>query len=279
MSLLTMDNFKPYIYAGPNIPYMIDSFLKDFSDSEVTEFTDVRKFLMDYRHLVMHEQDVTYNRVLDLLFDYLKVQFPNLKYEISSRRKAFLKYIKKGETYLSIGKQLSDVHDLNGYRIILHSDDNLLCDFVANAIFDFFIKLNGYFIVKAEDLVDTESFNPLLHPEVIVLPNTLIKPEYKIGVKNYNLSPKENGYQSLHLFVQNPYGEIFEIQIRTFEMHKRSCLDHSLYDQKKYGQLFKGYDFRKIQSYGFSASGPKKILWDSQGIIESRSLYYKYNLI
>lgn len=105
---------------------------------------------------------------------------------------------------------------------------------------------HDFILSNSEIMRGVGDFDAQKHPTVIVPDATLILPEYHYGIKNYIMTPKDNGYQSVHFVLRMPsYSKIcpggyFEFQIRTNEMHvyaEHQLASHSMYkaeQQKRY---------------------------------------------
>ena len=101
---------------------------------------------------------------------------------------------------------------------------------------------HDFILDKSDVLRGMGDFNPEKHPSVIVPNKTFILKEYQYGIKNYIITPKDNGYQSVHFVLHMPsYSKIcpggyFEFQIRTSEMHayaEHKLASHTMYKEKQ----------------------------------------------
>lgn len=142
---------------------------------------------------------------------YLQEKFPGLVFNMKIRLKSYDSYINKLNENISIGKD-PYINDIMAERIILSEyngsqDEELLtymCDQVAKALYDFRIQTN--FRMK-KDVDSNEAHS-----------------EKEYITKDYISYPKENGYQSIHILMENKNNKDFkyETQIRTLEMESIS---------------------------------------------------------
>lgn len=81
----------------------------------------------------------------------------------------------------------------------------------------------------------------LIHAHFEPLPNQ---------IDDYIARPKETGYQSIHTTVKDQEGDIFEVQIRTEEMHRFAeygIASHWNYKESKYDNFFKKHSLEWIK--------------------------------
>ena len=145
----------------------------------------------------------------DLSLRYLK---PDSYFDILEKLNA-----KKTEMDEYVEKMLNDVSSLLTEHNIKHEIFGR-----SKSVYSIYKKMQKgkkfndiYDIFALRVLVDTESecylVLGLIHSKYKPVPNRF---------KDYIAMPKTNLYQSLHTTIFGTYGKIFEVQIRTYEMHK-----------------------------------------------------------
>ena len=171
----------------------------------------------DYQELIDRYQLYT-NAYIDeikeyalLESEYLKEKFPTLICPIKLRVKSFYSYINKLNSNILTGKS-PYINDIIAERIILSQyngsqDEELLtymCDDVAKALYDFRINTN----FRMKKVLDPNKANS----------------DKEYITRDYISFPKDNGYQSSHIQMQNKYNPDlnYETQLRTFAMEEAS---------------------------------------------------------
>ena len=145
----------------------------------------------------------------DLSLRYLK---PDAYFDILEKLNA-----KKTEMDADVARMLSDVSNMLVEHNIHHEIFGR-----SKSIYSIYKKMQKgkkfsdiYDILALRVLVNTKSecylVLGLIHSKYKPVPNRF---------KDYIARPKTNLYQSLHTTVFGTYGKLFEIQIRTYEMHK-----------------------------------------------------------
>ena len=158
---------------------------------------------------------------------------------------------------------LDSIQDTLGIRIMpcFGNIDTLesikMCYKILDETINFFTFKKGYNPRKKGNMFDL-NFESQKHPEVVVPQSQdiadLFKPTYSSYVKDYYITPKSDGYQSLHI-VFDGYSPI-EVQIRTFATDLRVDSLHDKYNSRRYDgvefdQVILDREHVNIHGYGF----------------------------
>jgi len=134
---------------------------------------------------------------IEQAMERIRQGFPH-KFVLGRRRKGIHSAFQKSRTY---NKRVEDLWDLYGYRVIIDSLNPKSCKAFLEEI--------------------TKWFN--------------VWQDEEKGISNYVEHPKENGYQSIHVVLENAYGDLVEIQIRTTLMNSVAHLGdpaHEVYKKE-----------------------------------------------
>lgn len=163
--------------------------------------------LINRYHLYINDYVDEIKKYAILERKYLQEKFPGLIFNIKVRLKSYHSYINKLNENILKGKD-PYINDIMAERIIISEyngcqDEDILtdmCDKVAKALYDFRIQTD-FRMKKDMDCTEAISEKPYI-------------------TKDYIKYPKSNGYQSIHILMENKRNKDFkyETQIRTLEM-------------------------------------------------------------
>jgi len=172
--------------------------LEDHDLSALNARPDYQELINRY-HLYINDYVDEIKKYATLERMYLQKKFPGLIFNIKVRLKSYHSYINKLNENILTGKD-PYINDIMAERIIIseyngYQDEKLLtdmCDKVAKALYDFRIQTD--FRMK-KDIDCQEAIS-----------------EKEYITKDYIKYPKDNGYQSIHILMENKYNKDFKYE-------------------------------------------------------------------
>ena len=270
-------SIEPYLYEGSSIPDVINHYLVALQEDSSVESLLVAAKLQEVLSMISDADFLTEIRsIFDELYDAILVNLPELFFCLEGRRKSLLRTVAKIYSLIDRKRSLDDIRDVYAFRLTLLDTDPWdqvkNCYLLMNRLIPFFIK-KGFIPCEAEPLSGTEGFSVEKMPSVAVPTLQLLDSTYETVVKDYVRTPKDNGYQSLHVALRDSKsGRCFEIQVRSFSMHVHAesgeaC--HKVYETQKYEAI--PFDPTRIVMRGFQI-GPDGTIYDAIGLSQSLNI-------
>ncbi len=212
---------------------------------------------------------------LDLCHELIKKNYPNVVGEIKARIKDWIGGWSKEAHF----KNLDKLNDIYGARFILRANNHEDCEklietlhYITKDIIHLAIA-QGLSLMPPRSKKDIKDFKPEEHPTVIIASRKTasILKEYTLYLKNYILTPKYDGYQSIHIIFVHPIFGKLEMQFRTIEMDRYA--EEGPASHKKYKNLNPLYNF--LMELAKSAN-PDTEHTDFIGLTKSESIHHRY---
>ena len=185
-----------------------------------------------------------YRSLFNNFHKFVKQKYPNAVGNISGRIKNFVSYWAK---ILEV-QNTDEIKDLFAFRFVLRANNHESPQELITTLFkicadfiEFCAETEGISVIQAKIPKNTQDFDHSKHPEVILPSEEALKILKPYSVKNYAATPKEDGYQSVHVILQTVYGP-FEVQFRTQLMHEYAEFgpaSHNEYKDKPFYNFFK----------------------------------------
>ena len=257
-----MNQKKPILtdalYKGHSIPEVLEIYEKMLKETGDLKSIQHGTFISQYRNIVVDKRFLaTLRKHFNNIYNLIGKKFPETLFHLEGRRKSLISTEKKIIKLLSQNKSLDTLRDLIAFRLIIFDDLKNpktaveQCYNIMTSIIKYGIE-NGFVLCEANPVVETKGFDNEKHH--LYIPKTSAIPkEFQVGVKDYIMKPKENGYQSLHAVFRLASGHCFEVQIRTFSMHTHAesgNANHKVYKQQEYVHL--EIDKEKIHIPGYA---------------------------
>lgn len=281
--------FIPYLYSYGSVPEIVEAYAFSLLTDKDSRKRALAERLLEYRSTITDTNFLKDIRTwFDDLFELIDKNHPHLTYEMTGRRKSLISTLDKLEEIESTlppgdysnKNPFKRVRDFMAFRIILFDQEepekcvSQLYQ-IADEIIDYFTNLKRK-IITHDELLGTRGFSAEKHPEIYVPKKSLIRSSHKRLLKDYVSNPKENGYQSLHIVLYDPFTQRYiEIQLRTLSMHvhaESGYASHSVYKVKKYAEqqlLDEPIDWEKVHINGFHYIPETGEIWDYAGVKRS----------
>ena len=207
--------YRNAIYNNENVSKILIDFSNSLKNLNGEISTTILSEILHFKTLVESRDFFCgFRNWIDELYDILLEKLPNtVSFTIDCRRKSVQSTVRKVIRNYLDGSSIN-LFDLVAFRIIIDSLDSKE-------------KLEKYcYTVK-------DICNSFFQEKLCVL----CTPNKQVGsdplCKDYIEIPKDNGYQSIHLAFRTLENQLFELQIRTLDMHEDAEIGESGHEDYK----------------------------------------------